>query len=54
MKTKIALWGYGYYGHDIEAAVRDSWSEDYEITAVFDRNYQKMNSGKLMSRQEKD
>lgn len=54
LKTKIALWGYGYYGHDIEAAVRDSWSEDYEITAVFDRNYQKMNSDPSAGRQIKD
>ena len=44
MGMKIALWGYGYFGHDVEKAISESWTDDYEITAVFDKNFRKMNS----------
>ena len=41
MKQKIALWGYGFLGHDLERALKECWSDRYEVTAIFDREYEK-------------
>ena len=35
---RIALWGYGGHGRDMELILSECWSELYRITAVFDRN----------------
>lgn len=43
MRLLIALWGYGYFGHDVEAAVSEGWADTYEITAVFDRRFAELN-----------
>ena len=36
---KIALWGYGDYGKELLTAISQSYSELYQVTAVFDRAY---------------
>ena len=33
---KIALWGYGNHGKDMELILSESWPDRYQITAVFD------------------
>ena len=38
MREKIALWGYGKLGRRMEQDFLRLWPEEYEITAVFDRN----------------
>jgi len=46
---KIALWGYGYYGHDLETIVARDWSSEYQIVRIFDKKQetiQKTYSGK--------
>ena len=43
MRLLIALLGYGYFGHDVEAAVSEGWADTYEITAVFDRRFAELN-----------
>ncbi|MBP5253972.1 MAG: glycosyltransferase family 61 protein [Lachnospiraceae bacterium] len=36
---RIALWGFGAFGKDMECILSHCWKEQYEITAVFDRRY---------------
>jgi len=43
MRQRIALWGYGYYGHDVECAIRHYLSDRYEVTAIFDKKYYEIN-----------
>ena len=36
----IALWGYGRYGKKLYRAIRDRWSEEYRVTAVYDASFE--------------
>ena len=36
---EIALWGYGDYGKELHSAIGQSYSEFYQVTAIFDRAY---------------
>lgn len=38
----IALWGYGYYGHDLEAIVAECWNDRYRITCILDARYREL------------
>ncbi len=38
----IALWGYGYYGHDLEAIVAECWNDRYRITCILDVRYREL------------
>jgi len=39
---KIAIWGYGYHGHDLEAILSFCWQEKYRITYVLDRKFEEI------------
>ena len=36
---KIALWGYGEYGKELLSTISRSYSESYQVTAIFDRSF---------------
>ncbi len=38
----IALWGYGYYGHDLEAIVSECWNDCYQITSILDARFSEL------------
>ena len=38
MREKIALWGYGKYGKWHYDNIQSEWSQEYQITIVFDKN----------------
>ncbi len=35
-RIQLALWGYGYYGKDFEAVLKQSWADTCTVTALFD------------------
>ena len=39
---RIAVWGYGPYGRNLVARLRETRGEDVRITAVYDRGFRKM------------
>ena len=39
----LALWGYGFHGKDIEAVILRSRTEEFCITAIFDKRYEELN-----------
>ena len=39
----LALWGYGFHGKDIEAVILRSKTEEFRITAIFDKRYEELN-----------
>ena len=36
---KLALWGYGNHGRDMELILTECWADRYQITAVFDQRF---------------
>ena len=39
---RLALWGYGRFGHRLLERIRTNWSDRYEITMLFDRDSEKI------------
>ena len=43
MVKKIALWGYGYHGKDVESAINQSHLDRFQIAAIFDVRFDELN-----------
>ena len=43
MIRNIALWGYGYYGKDVELSILKLHTDEFRITAIFDIHFEELN-----------